>query len=404
MPPIYPNSYVLLVAPPGIGKGVAINAATYFLRKAGSLHIAPDTLTKAALVDELKDSHKYIKAYNLEYHSLIIPSVEFGALVPEWNATFLNSLNDLFDCRHLYKERTRGTGKIEIANPQISIIGGTQPDYLAVTLPPEAWGTGFCARNIMVFSKENKPQSMFSGKKRDPALHDALLADMKRITQLYGEFTWSPDASRALDEWQLGGCQPKPEVAKLEHYATRRPIHVAKLMLVASLSRGDNLEVDYEDFETALDWLLEAERTMPDIFRHMTMTGDTAIQDDAAKWCQEQEDKRKTGLGDHTIINFLRTRMKVHEVAATLKTMKDSHLLRQSGFDKNGNQLWTAKPEVAPPTITYTSRPQSTRHHALTIPSPPLIHVPARYILRVTEEEDHHSIPEDEEYYPNGSE
>ncbi len=155
MPPLYPNLYVLLVAHPGIGKSVAINSSSHFARNAG-LKIAAATMTKAAMVDTLKDSLRRVQVRPnewVEYHSLYIPSAEFGNLVPVYDPPAMNFLNDLFDCRDDFIERTRGKGEIKIKNPQISILAGTQPDYLQTLLPETRPLSGKCAGQALVLSR-----------------------------------------------------------------------------------------------------------------------------------------------------------------------------------------------------------------------------------------------------------
>jgi hypothetical protein len=404
MPPLYPNMFVLLVATPGIGKSVAINRATQFLRQTKNLKIAPATMTKAAMVDAIKDSHRAVKSQLdgsiLEYHSLIIPSPEFGNLVPAWDSAFMNVLNDLFDSRSDFIERTRGGGEIVIENPQINLLAGTQPDYLNMLMPPEAWGTGFASRNILIFSDDKTKKSLFGHHRRPKALNDALAADLKQITELQGEFNWHPSAAAALDEWYLLGGEPVPKIHQLEHYITRRHIHLVKLMMISSLSRNNDLTLERCDFDTALGWLLEAEATMPGIFRAMTMTADAALTYDAALWVQEQEKALGHGLAEHTIVNHLRSRMKTHEVMKAYELMQTCGMLVQSGLDARGKPLYSA-PDIDPPT-----KPRPPARPLMPSPPPsnaPL--VPARYILRVSASDEDdlpppEHYPEDEELNP----
>lgn len=398
MRPLFPNMFVLLTASPGVGKSIVINVAEHFLR-CTPVKIAPATMTKAALVDALKDSHQVIDGGPLgflEYHSLQIPATEFGNLVPSYDLAFANILNDLFDCRDTFVERTRGSGEITITNPQISIIGATQPDYLAAMIPEQAWGMGFTSRMIMVYSDDKvaSMRSLFAFKKPAAELHEALAHDIQQIANLKGEFRWTPDAARALDNWHLAGGPPRPDIPRLEHYTTRRTIHLVKLMMIASMARTNDLTITEYDFDCALEWLLEAEVTMPMIFRAMTMAGDSAILSDATSWVREQEAKLNRPVTEHAIINFLRTRMKSGDVLKAFEVMCSSNLLRKAAIDMTGKPLYTASPEtVEPPTPRKPPRQHSFEFVA---PSPPLHPigegslVPARYIIRAITPDDHH--------------
>lgn len=406
MRPLYPNTFILLTAFPGIGKSVVINQAEHFLR-CTSVKIAPATMTKAALVDALKDSHQLIDGGPLgvmEYHSLQIPSPELGNLIPAYDLMFMNVINDLFDCRDNFTERTRGGGEISIGNPQISLLGGTQPDYLSAMIPEAAWGQGFTSRMIMVYSddKTASKRSLFSFKKPSRETHEALAHDIQQIANLKGEFLWTPEAAKVLDQWHLAGGPPIPNIPRLEHYVTRRTIHLVKLMMISSMSRTNDLTITEYDFDTALSWLIEAETTMPLIFRAMIAAGDTALLADCAGWCREEEARLNRPVTEHSIINFLRTRMKSADVTRAFEVMKLSNLIRQAGFDEANKPTYTASIAIiAPPTPAKPPR-QASFTFSVEAPSPPsrtTPHesiVPARYILRVTQPEDEEEIHDED--------
>lgn len=398
MPPLYCNTYILLVAHPGIGKSVAINSSSHFARGAG-LRIAAATMTKAAMVDTLKDSLRRVQIgpnNYIEYHSLYIPSPEFGNLVPVYDPPAMNFLNDLFDCRDDFIERTRGKGEIKIKNPQISILAGTQPDYLQTMLPEAAWGLGFTARMILVYSDDKAAStcSLFAFKKPSKEEHEDLADRLKKIASLHGEFRWHPEAAKALDTWHLAGGPPVPIAPRLAHYVTRRTIHIVKLMQIASLARSNDLILEADDFHTALSWLTEAESAMPEIFRSMSAGGDTAIQTDVAQWVQEQEQKSGRSVPKHRIVNVLRARFKSGDVLRTLEVMEASQVIRQAGIDKQGQPTYTAR-QQEPAVELPPASPRTPQGDLFTKPpSPPIPGesiVPARYIMLVpaeTEEEE----------------
>lgn len=405
MRPLYPNMFVLLTAFPGIGKSIVINQAEHFLR-CTSVKIAPATMTKAALVDALRDAKQVIDCAKdgvLEYNSLQIPAPELGNLIPAYDFAFMNVINDLFDCRDTFIERTRGGGEITIYNPQISILAGSQPDYLSAMLPQEAWGQGFTSRIIMVYSDDTSSsrRSLFAYKKPDREQHETLAHDIQQIAKTHGEFRWTPEAAKALDTWHLAGGPPRPDIPRLEHYVTRRTIHLVKLMMISSLSASNNLVIEEGDFNRALSWLLEAETTMPKIFRAMVSAGDSALLADTAAWVREQEITLNRPIAEHAIINFLRTRMKSTEVLRSFEVMCSSNLIRQISVDTIGKPLYTGfPPDQEPPTPPKTTpKPKS--------PSPPSPSrkaadapgiVPARYILRVVDEDEAEDAILDEDF------
>ena len=53
---LYPNLYVLLVGPPGIGKGVAMHPAEAMMRDVPEIHVGPSDMTTASMIDALNES------------------------------------------------------------------------------------------------------------------------------------------------------------------------------------------------------------------------------------------------------------------------------------------------------------------------------------------------------------
>lgn len=274
----YPNLFVLLVAPPGIGKSTVITPIRNLWMATKILKVAPNNMTKAALLDILeaaKTFHTLKSGKILEYHSLQVASSEFGVFCPAHDTEFLNVLNDIYDCGPNFREarRSRKT-QIDIINPQISIIAGTQPDYLAELLPPVAWGQGFMSRMIMIYSDELKHVPLFSGIEENEQLYQHLIKDLTHISSLIGQVTWEEQAKKEITAWQAGGCKPLPDHFKLKHYSTRRLLHVIKLSMVSSVSRNSNLIITVENVQEALSWLIEAESFMPEIFKSMSGKSD----------------------------------------------------------------------------------------------------------------------------------
>ncbi len=400
MSPLYPNMLILLVAQPGVGKSVSVNAATHFLRTTHSINISAATMTKAAMIDTMKDSAKTFAGGSLgdmSYSSLFIPATEFGNLVPAYELSMMNAIIDLYDCREDFIERTRGGGEIKIDRPQISLLGATQPDYLSVIMPEAAWGMGFTSRIIMIYSDDRSSslKSLFGYTKPSKDEHEGLARDLGIITRMKGEFRWTPEAAKALDEWHMSGQHPTPKAPRLQHYNTRRIIHLVKLMTIAALARH-SMVIELCDFEEAIDWLFEAEEFMPEIFRAMVIGGDSAIMADTALWVREQEARHNRPVPHHRLVDFVRTRLKAGDVVKALEVMIAAKMIVEVGIDSRGKPVYTGTPE--PDDLTPAAKP-----HPIP-PSPDLFTtpavkpsaeslVPAKYILRVPSEAD------EEEHY-----
>lgn len=287
--PVFPNLYVLLVAPPGSGKFIVEQVRNLWRSvidpdtKIPVFKVAPKNMTKAALVDELLKAkqNKVIRGYVFpEYHSLLVAAEDFGTLVPSFDREYINTLNDVWNNPELHDEaRRHGPAKdVSIHFPMLNILGGAQPNYLTTLFQEEqTWENGMSRRVIMLYSSRVRPESLLSGPKFDEDKRKGLCRRLGEYSMAYGPTEFTPEAAEFFENWYSEGSKPVPTHAKLETYKSNRELFVMKLSVVAALARGGPKErrIQVEDVKKAQSWLFSAEATMPDIFR--AMAGKTDI-------------------------------------------------------------------------------------------------------------------------------
>lgn len=258
---------------------------------------------------------------------------ELGVFLPVYDPLFMNSLTKFYDGEH-YEERRRSSSvkHVKIDHPHLSIVGGTTPSYLNSFLPEGAWDQGFTSRTIFVYSGEAVFTEIFgdeSGHDHLESLYLSVLADLKRISGLYGKMSWEPDAAAAITEWNRRGLPPVPEHNKLQHYNTRRLAHVIKLCMVAAVARASDMRITLDDYQMALGWLLEIEAAIPDLFHAHGVAGDTAAIDDAWDFIYRAYQKEnKKPILEHRLVNFLRSKVPSHQVMKIIEIMERSQLIR----------------------------------------------------------------------------
>lgn len=335
---LFPNQYIILVGPPGIGKSLCTNIAQDFLSEIHTpetpFFCAPSSVTKASLIDALANAERRvvrpteIPAVH-SFNSLAIVPNEFGVFLPGWDSDFMNVLTDLWDCK-IYSE-TRRTAKINIKMPrtQLSMLSATTPAYLTTLLPEGAWETGFMSRTICIYSGELIHVDLFAEFLFDDSIHDSLLSDLRDIHRMWGALEVTDDAREAITSWGLAGGPPIPDHPKLMHYNSRRMAHLLKLCMVACVARSDEYIVDLEDFAEALDWLTQAERAMPDIFKSMRTSGDARAMDECWHFVYQIWMKKQEPIAEHRIVAFLSERTPAHNVARVLGVMEQGGLLEK---------------------------------------------------------------------------
>lgn len=337
---LYPNLFTLLVAPPGVGKSQAIYHVSELWYQVKKFHVAPDNVTKAALVDALQAADRKIVTPNslVEYHALLVPSSEFGVLVPAHDLEFLSVLNHIYDCPRVYRENRRSLNKnIEIVFPQLNILAGTQPGFLANLLPEEAWSMGFTSRIIMVYAgipptvpifvEHESEEAEAAAKKAKVAKFYSLLRGMEAMAKLMGQATWEPEAKRELERWAKERCPPIPDHSKLQHYNARRIVHAIKLCIVSAVSRTGELLISLEDLNRARDWLLHVEQIMPDIFREMVQRSDSTVIQELHFFMWRLHIKEKKPIHESRIFHFLQTRLPADKLIRVLDIAEKSSII-----------------------------------------------------------------------------
>lgn len=335
---LYPNLYIILVGPPGVGKSAVLSQSERLLRQVPELFVAPSSVTTASIVDSLNlAQRKIIRPQStpnfVQFNSLQIVASELGVFLPAYDPAFMNTLTKLYD-GELYEERRR-TGKvnhIKIDHPQLSIIGGTTPSYLNSFLPDGAWDQGFTSRTVFIYNGEPVHTDIFSDEADFRYLEQAyidILHDLKLIAQAFGKVSWTQEAMDAISAWSKKGLHPVPEHGKLTHYNSRRLAHCIKLCILSSISRGSDLAISVGDYQSALDWLLEAETVMPDIFKSMGVSADARAMEDCWYFVHQSYMKDHRPVGEHRLVSFLSNRVPSQQVTKILEIMVRSRMLKQ---------------------------------------------------------------------------
>jgi hypothetical protein len=343
---LYPNLYILLVAPPAVGKSISIKEVSQFWYDTKKFHIAPSNATKASLVDCISraDGKRLVNANLVEYHSLLAASSEFGVMVPAHDLEFLSVLTDIYDCPPRYSEERRSLGnkQVDIVNPQLTFIAGTQPAYMASMMPEEAWGQGFTSRLIMIYSATAPKTQLFGNVLSDPRwpLKRKIIKQLEHLTTLFGCATFDEEAKARLQLWLDSGCAPEPTHSKLINYNGRRILHLLKLSLIAAVANTGLAHVRECDVERAMQWLFQAEECMPDIFRDMQQKSDSQVIQELHFFMWKLWTKDKRPLHESRLIHFLSTRIPSEKIMRVLDIAERSHVISREA----GTALYVPKP------------------------------------------------------------
>lgn len=254
LPKLFPNLWIILLAPPGRGhKTSVINmACNALLAACPDVRFLADKLTPEYLVKALstpntpkgfinigpRDATGLIKAPEL--------SVFFGR--QQYNTGLISLVTDLYDYREKWVGGTVGRGGETLTNVCISVMGGSTPDWLQQMLPQDAFTGGFMSRFVIVempptyFKKETFP------KKPPESEWSKVVEGLALISTLEGEMHWGK-GSREEYEKVYEGTLPTGET-QLDAYREREPEQILKTSMLLAISEG-RIEILGEDIITA---------------------------------------------------------------------------------------------------------------------------------------------------------
>lgn len=361
--PLYPNLYTMIVGHPGVGKTRTIREGRNLISTLAEPHLAPISMTFAALVDCLIKSKRTLNFPGqdpnvVEYNSMYICADEMGAFIHKYDNEMTDGLSAFYD-PDPYQQARRGSAKsgnenmrLRIRSPQLNLFCGSTPQNLSDLMPDKAWGQGFTSRLIMVFSDERIVGDDFAIV--ESSSKSTLEADLALINSLYGQFHVAEEYRRAVNNWRELGEPPLPNHPKLLHYLTRRRTHLYKLSMVSAVDRSNALVLTAEDFNTAMSWLLEAESTMPDIFKAGATNADGQAMEEIRHFVMFND--RGEGVSEQKIVRFAQDRLPIHSITRAVEIMKQSGQIYYIGTNKITKiKYYSVKPPKPKPQLTVVN-------------------------------------------------
>lgn len=225
---LWPNLYVILVAPPSLcRKSSSLNIATSLLRDLP--HTMPDSLeaykkdtkiitgktTPEGLLGTLVPEKRVFlegtpdggtgRMVTVEKGSQVAISIsEFATFLgkQQYTSGMVNLLTDLFDCQDTNSEITRGRGDIPLKDIYVTLMAAITPDGLKLSIPEEAFGGGFMSRLMVAY--QDVPTKIYSIPKAIegyPTVDDLRTKLAWIALNARGEYYLTPEAFQYYDEW-----------------------------------------------------------------------------------------------------------------------------------------------------------------------------------------------------------
>jgi len=296
---IYPNNYIVLVGPPGVGKGSSINPVYDLAKDANLVNVISDRITAPKIIERIASGQPgHVMNHSgalsvVKDSTAVLMSLELPTLLSssDWMLPFLCEAWD----RNEYFYDTKNNGSNVIKGMCTSLIGACVPEYIR-RLNKDVNGAingGFTARTVFVYAQETSKKVMWpkpmdatpAGKK----LLDNLVIDLKQISTLKGQFNFTQNGAVGLEKFynSLRGQENDSDVVL--HFKSRLLTHVIKVAMIFCVADRDDLKIDQIDVHNAVTCLKHVLFNLDKAFRGV---GDSDIAEATAR-VQNFIEKRK---------------------------------------------------------------------------------------------------------------
>lgn len=277
---VFPNIYTILVGPSGARKSIATSIGIEIAKQVGIRRFS-DKITGAALINDLsKALDKRVIPSNgketgggaIEFFSpMMIYASELGVFLGHdaYGSGVIADLTDLYDCPAPWEKKTISRGTETVEAPYITMLAASTPQTLKDVIPPGAVGQGFTSRILFIWGdgrRKRVPIPIWGHGQE--MLRNNLIADLKKIGNLRGTFSFTPQALELYTKNYNSALDPEEEYEdeRLRNYASRKHIHTLKLAQICALAAHDELIIDADNWEAADEAIKWLDRGLGNVF------------------------------------------------------------------------------------------------------------------------------------------
>jgi hypothetical protein len=280
---LWPNLYVLLVAPPALcRKSSSMIIANSLLRelpnclsssveayKKTSQVITGKTTPEGLLTSLAPDQRVFLSQTETGNSMLTVDKGSQIALniselavflgKQQYNSGLVTLLTDLFDCKDSDSEITRGNGLKPLRDIYVTLFGAITPDGMKTSIPDEAFGGGFMSRVVIAY--QDTPTKIYPIPKPMPGypVWQDLTFRLAWIAEhAKGEYYLTPEAEDFYSRWYRSWKQSLFSVPDNQHKDNRIDsliLRVALLMRVQEYREGNEITVEnVQDAQKLLEY------------------------------------------------------------------------------------------------------------------------------------------------------
>jgi hypothetical protein len=275
----FPNQYIILVGPPGIGKGECIGRGYYMAKEAGTINYIADWHTPQEIIEELATGFANVSLKIGQVTTAAIQQDHSCCIIAPELAVFLQNYDNLHSLmctwwdKNEFEYKTKNKGKHVIENLSVSMLGGCTPDFVR-SLSKDRLAPitgGFTARTIFVYATEKfQLVKKYFGAPTviRSKLRDDLISDLKHISNIQGELYFDKEATKLWETtYEEHNKRGIIDSDASTNFKARISSHIVKTAITASIAESDSLIITRDHLERAIQYVEYVRDKVDVVFR-----------------------------------------------------------------------------------------------------------------------------------------
>lgn len=276
---VYPTSYIMFVAPPGVAKKSTTAGYTerLLLKFNETLAVTDPSYINFGPTSgsDIKMIEKMSKTVD---GSMCVIAGEFGNIVKSRAVETYDFFTKMFDNDPMYVHETMSTNRMAVKEPSFNLLGCTTPDWMGKNTG-YITGGGFAARTVFIFENKARKRKLHDKEyyeedgvlkskdigpsvKRLEELSENLVKDLKIIGSLKGELRpENIQLEKRMHDWYRDYID-RPIERGGETFQQRKHVHTMRTAMLLSLCERDDLLISERNFEKALELITYVEKRL----------------------------------------------------------------------------------------------------------------------------------------------
>lgn len=251
---LYPNVFVMLIsARSGLRKGVPIALASSLLDAAGNTRVISGRNSIQGIVKEFSQQRTLENGIVLSEAQGILLSDEFASYVVDDSSalTILTGLHNTHEHEKGWKNTLKNSPVEELKNPCICLLAASNETLFNSVVQSKDMEGGFLARTFIIYESKRRHINSLMYRPEGMVSKSDLVAHLKEVAKIKGEFTLSAATRKNYDEWYH--TLSKKEVNDRTGSVERLGDQVLKVAMLVSVSNRLNLEITLDDLDIAIE-------------------------------------------------------------------------------------------------------------------------------------------------------